>query len=130
MGSENSSTSKSVSRQRRERANKGNKLSGIFLFLLFVASLGGGAWYWTQVFIPEREARLYNEETSQISSDLSSRVRELSEWATEETLDAYSAEIRQSAMNEFNQLFSSSIITFDSSTLCFDADKRAPSTAA
>ncbi len=104
MSSEKTGTSSSVSKQRRERSRKSNKLSGILLGLFVVASIGGAIWYWTQIFVPDRNARGYEQETNRISKELSSGVQQLTEWSTDEVLKRYSDDIRIMGNREGAQL--------------------------
>lgn len=94
MSSEKPVTVRSVSQQRRERSKSSGKKSGFLLTVILVISLGGATWYLTQVFLPDRSQRLYDEETVRVSEALSQRVSQLTEWSTEAVLDSSSEEIR------------------------------------
>ena len=93
MSNEESGTSGSVSRDRRRRSEKSSKSLGIFFGLLFVVLIGGGAWYWTQVYMPKQTEVEYRQKTIRVSEKLSTGVGQLSEWNTEEVLNRYAKEV-------------------------------------
>jgi len=103
MNNEELGSSGSVSRDRRRRSEKSSKLSGILFGMFVLALIAGGAWYWTQVLVPQQEAEAreeYDRETMRVSKDLSSKVRQLTEWNAEDVLDRYSNDIDRLALRE------------------------------
>ncbi len=64
----------------------------MFFFVALVTA--GAAWYGTQVFLPERKAAAYAEETDRLISEMISKGSRLTEATTLESLSAYEREIR------------------------------------
>ena len=100
MSNDKLGTPGSVSRDRRRRAEKSGKSSGILLGLFVLALIGGGIWYWTQVYMPKQAEEKYSQETIRVSEKLSTSVSQLTEWNTEEVLNRYAKEIELLALRD------------------------------